>query len=191
MGDIVTDSGTPLPSARYTPFGAFGETFGGGDDALFSLVDPLFPQFKGAFLATLGLSFTGRRANTHDAQVTADIGTRATMAISSLAEAFIPGVAQARRLREGGQSPYDDSNVITPRTKPSEHERSIPRALNRMFNPLNPPNVKAGGASEVVTSPSAAPEPEAAPAGPVDPWDHVTEEIPTQTRSRDPWDLVK
>jgi hypothetical protein len=190
MGDIVTPGGKVLPSSRYTPFGAFGEAFGGGNDALFALVDPLFPQFKSAALATLGLNFAGRAASTPNHENPATLATRATMAVNSLLEAFVPGVAQTRRIEEGGASPYDNSTVVSPKTKPGT-KKSLPGALNRMFNPLKAPNIRAGGGNVAPAEQPPAPGGDQPQQQSNDPWDAVYQQQAAQPQQgSDPWDAV-
>jgi hypothetical protein len=73
---------------------------------LTALVDPLFPQFKGAFLAAFGLNFAGRAARidpkSKGSQGEVPLAVKASMAVNSLLEAFVPGVGD-RSPRGGGR----------------------------------------------------------------------------------------
>lgn len=143
-GDIVTDNGTVLPFSRYVPFGAFSNITGGGNEQLTSLIDPLFPQFKSAALATLGLNFSGHKARVdpkdrRGQDVTG--GVRASMLVNSLLEAFVPAVGIAKRIREGGETGWDNSNVFFPKTKPGTDVKG--GAANRILNPFRPSPIKA------------------------------------------------
>jgi hypothetical protein len=64
------------------------------------------------------------------------------------AEATVPYLATARRLREGGGTPYADSTVVSPRTKPGSAHMS---AVRRTLDPLRPTYLKqpssGGGAA--------------------------------------------
>jgi hypothetical protein len=154
-GDVVIH-GRPIPSSHYVPFGAFAPLAGGGEDALTSLVDPLFPAFKSAFLNLFGLNFAGRRAQISPGKRTArgevPAAVRASMAVNSLLEAFIPAVGIARRIREGGRTGYDESTVLHPATKPGT---DVPGgAANRILNPFRPTNIRAGaGTTQTVIPP--------------------------------------
>jgi hypothetical protein len=56
--------------------------------------------------------------------------------VYALAEGAVPGMAIARRLREKGRTAFDDSTVLSPKTKPgTSYGRS---AVERVFNPLAP-----------------------------------------------------
>jgi hypothetical protein len=156
-GDIVA-GGKPYPSSRYTPFGAFGPVLGGGSEQLTALVDPLFPQFKGAFLAAFGLNFAGRAARidpkSKGSQGEVPLAVKASMAVNSLLEAFVPVLGIARRVEEGGSTPYDNSTVLSPKTKPGT---KVPGgAANRILNPVRPTALKARG-GETVTGPTQSP----------------------------------
>jgi hypothetical protein len=121
-GEVVTDDGTVLPLGRFTPFGAFGQVFGGGNEQLTALIDPLFPQFKGAALAAFGLNFAGHQAKVPPEDQGDDRSTtlavRASMAFNSLLEAFVPIAGIARRTREGGSTGYDNSTSAVAYSQP-------------------------------------------------------------------------
>ncbi|HWK30103.1 MAG TPA: hypothetical protein VNS09_26265 [Solirubrobacter sp.] len=155
-GEIVTDDGTVLPYGRYTPFGAFGSVLGGGDEQLWALVDPLFPQFKSAALAGLGLNFSGHRANLAPGDRSPDggvgIAVRASMAFNSLLEAFVPGVSRLRQVREGGSTPFDNSTVWSPKVKPGTRVQG--GAARRILDPLRPVSGVKGAMQPV---PAASP----------------------------------
>jgi hypothetical protein len=163
-GDIVTDDGSVLPYSRYMPFGAFGSVFGGGNEQLTALVDPLFPQFKSAALAMFGLNFSGKRTKVapedrgEGAEVT--FAVRATMVVNSLLEAFVPVVGIAKRVREGGSTGWDNSTIWDPETKPGTKVKG--GAANRILNPFRPSPIKARGGGQA----APAPTPTAAPAPP-------------------------
>jgi hypothetical protein len=196
-GDLRADliaGGHPIPSARYTPFGAFGGVLGGGNEQLQAVVDPFFPQFKTAALAAFGLNFTGHGAKI-DPRSRKGEGVpgavRASMAFNSLLEAFVPGVAQARRLREGGSTPFDNSTLLSPKTKPGTRTRG--GAARRILDPFRPSpiTVHTGEQAPAVV---AAPTPVAQPAASNDPWaavDAAMNAAGAQPTGPDPWDTVK
>jgi hypothetical protein len=161
-GDIVTGSGTVLPYGHYTPFGAFGKVLGGGNEQLTALVDPLFPQFKSAGLAAFGLNFSGHPAKV-DPKDRGDRGevtgaVRISMAINALLEAFVPVLGIARRVREGGSTPWDNSTLASPKTKPGTRVKG--GAANRILNPARSSPIRGDRAtSSTTTMPAAAPEP--------------------------------
>lgn len=172
-GDIVTGGGTVLPYSRYVPFGAFGAIAGGGNEQLTPFVDPFFPQFKSAALAAFGLNFAGRpakvapedRGNGHE--VTGAV--RATMALNSLLEAFVPVVGIAKRVEEGGETGWDNSSVFAPKTKPGTRVKA--GAANRILNPFRSSPVKARAKAK------AAPKTKPVAAEPVSPEDALLENL--------------
>lgn len=190
MGDLVAN-GKPYPSGRYTPFGAFAPLAGGGNEQLEALVDPLFPQFKSAFLAAFGLNFAGRAAKIDPASRTdgdeVPLAVRASMAVNSLLEAFVPVLATGRGVEEGGKTPYDNSTVWRPETKPGT--RVSGGFLNRRFNPFRPTNLNPQQET-VVSSPGPASS-SSTPQAPADPWDAVDAAQASTPTGPDPWEHVK
>lgn len=165
-GSIVTDGGKVYPINALLPVGAFGGLAGGGNEQLTTFVDPFFPQFKSAALAAFGLNFSGRAAKIDPRDRTGpgvSIAVRASMALNSLIEAFVPGVSVAKRIREGGETGWDNSNLIHPKTKPGT--RVPGGAANRILNPLRPSPIRAtGGPAQAVARPAPVSAPTPAPA---------------------------
>jgi hypothetical protein len=125
---IRLKDGGLLPLSRYTPFGAFTNLPDG-------LLDPFLPQFTTFFNNMQGRAWTGKELRLAGGG-TPDRGKRLTMAVYALAEGAVPGMAIARRLREKGRTAFDDSTVLSPKTKPgTSYGRS---AVERVFNPLAP-----------------------------------------------------
>jgi hypothetical protein len=118
--------------ARYTPYG-FSAPLAEGDRSIVS--QSLLPQISGFVHALNKQDPFGR---------TFPKGTNETVAtLNTLAEAFVPLLAQARRLREHGETGLPDSTLLSPKTKPgTSHGMS---ALERTFSPVRPTYVKASG----------------------------------------------
>lgn len=139
---IRTKDGGYLPLARYTPFGAFTNL----PDAV---VDPLLPQISSVTQILQGRSWTGKQLRTQaGGTVTRD--KRVWLALYALAEGTVPGLAIARRLQEKGQTAYDDSTVLSPKTKPGTSYGGS--AASRVLNPLRPTYLAppSGGGETVV-----------------------------------------
>lgn len=121
--------------ARFTPFGAFTK----GPEIL---ADPLLPQISGAVAIVAGRNFTGNKLKVQDG--TEPSGSkRAALALYSIMESTVFGAGLARRLQEGGESPFDDSTLFAPRTKPGSafgapSKTPVVNAANRVFNPVKP-----------------------------------------------------
>lgn len=140
------ESGIPLKDggildvARYTPFGAFTNMPEG-------FVDPLLPQLSSAVLIMQGRSFTGRDLQTQSGEPPSRgmFGKRTFMALYSALESAVPGIAIGRRLQEHGESPFDDSTIFAPKTKPGTGYGGS--AVNRILNPVRPTYLGAPSAS--------------------------------------------
>jgi hypothetical protein len=152
---IPNGKGGWIDIARYTPWGLTGPIAEGD---LQGLTDQFFPQLRGVVAAVEGKDPFGR-----DLQVSgggeASTGQRIQAAGNQAAEATIPYLSIARRLREGGRTAYSDSTVIRPRTKPGTSRGMT--ALERTLSPIRPTYL--GGA----TAPAS---------GPVSPQDRLLEE---------------
>lgn len=129
--------------ARYTPFGAFTK----GPEGL---ADPLLPQIDSAVAALRGQSFTGRPLQFAD-KTKPDTagGKKLWLALYTLAEGAVPGVQIARRIREKGATPFDDSTVFSPKTKPGTARSG---AADRILNPLRPTYLSASGGGPPATA---------------------------------------
>jgi hypothetical protein len=140
--------------ARYGPFGAFTAPLGGD---VSGLADPLFPQASTPYgIITYGANFTGRDLKLSSGEE-ADATTRILLALNAAGESFLPLTQIVRRVREGGATPYDDSTVLSPKTKPGTDHGS---AADRILNPVRP--IRLGSTSsgeEVVTPPQESPVP--------------------------------
>jgi hypothetical protein len=133
---IPNGKGGFVDLARYTPWGLSGP-IAEGDTGM--LTDPLLPQLSGVKNAIEGKDPFGR-----DLQVdpsTGDFtgkptgGQLAGIVANTAAESFLPLVAQARRLREGGGTGYANSNLFSPKVKPDSKHMS---AVRRTFDPFRP-----------------------------------------------------
>lgn len=120
--------------ARFTPFGAFTA----GPEGLAA---PLLPQIDSAVGILKGNAFTGRPLQMADGQPPSG-GKKLWLALYTLAEGALPGVQIARRIREKGATPFDDSNVLSPKTKPGTARSG---AADRILNPLRPVYLSGGG----------------------------------------------
>jgi hypothetical protein len=149
----VEPGGGIVDFARYTPYG-FSIPLTQGD---FQGVTGLaLPQLQGAAAALEGRDPFGRdlavpktRGNPTGK---ATGGQKALIALNSLAEAVVPGLAYARRLQEHGATPYATSTVFAPQTKPgTAHGRS---ALQRSFNPFSPVFLHGGGKMDLSKLPA-------------------------------------
>lgn len=129
--------------ARYTPFGAFTKGPAG-------LADPLLPQIDSAVAALRGQSFTGRPLQFADkTKPDTASGRKLWLALYTLAEGAVPGVQIARRIREKGATPFDDSTVFSPKTKPGTARTG---AADRILNPLRPTYLSASGGGPPATA---------------------------------------
>jgi hypothetical protein len=72
------------------------------------------------------------------------------VALNTTVEGLVPYLAQLRRLREGGSTPYSTSTLVKPQTKPGTKHGS---AVGRTFFPFNPTYLRSHGA----TAPAAGP----------------------------------
>jgi hypothetical protein len=143
---IPNGKGGWIDLARYTPYGAFTETAGGGGYRTFT--SQILPQIGGPQAALEGEDPFGRELR---APKTAENPTgkanEVAVAANSLVEGLVPYVAQARRLREGGGTSYPTSTLLDPQVKPGTTGQM--GALRRTFDPLRPTYVRppTGGAS--------------------------------------------
>jgi hypothetical protein len=86
-------------------------------DAPASFADVLLPQASSVLQIMNGKSWTGQDLKTQNGQTPSN-AQRTFMALYALAESTFPGVAIGRRLQERGETPFDDSTVWSPKTKP-------------------------------------------------------------------------
>lgn len=142
---IPTSKGGLVDLARYTPYGLTGPV-AEGDVGM--VTDPLLPQISGVEHALNKQDPFGRglqvnpATGDHTGQPTGS--QLAGIVANSAAESFLPLVAQIRRLREGGGTPYADSNVFSPKTKPGSSHMS---AVRRTLDPFRPTYLRGGPAS--------------------------------------------
>jgi hypothetical protein len=137
------------PLVRYGPYGLTGPVMAGD----FGGLDYAFPVVSGAAKALAGLDPFNKPLKApptpDNPQGTVQGWNRVPVAANSLAEALLPYLAQARRLREHGETAYSTSNVFSPKTKPgTSHGRS---AATRTLWPFNPTYLRAdsgGGGSK-------------------------------------------
>jgi hypothetical protein len=124
--------------ARYTPYGFPGPVMS-GDPSM--LIDPVLPQIQGFVKALEGKDPFGR-----DLQVPkGEEPNRILIALYSALESMTPGVAQARRLREGGETAYSNSTLWNPKTKPGTSRGMS--AFERTYSPLRPTYLRNRGPS--------------------------------------------
>jgi hypothetical protein len=143
---VRTPDGGYLDLARYTPFSIATEGIG-------ITVEPFLPQFKSLYLNVRGQSWKERDFQLASGGQASD-PKKVTLMMYSLLESVFPGLMLARRLREGGGTPYDDSTVFAPKTKPGSNYLSAPRRALDPFAPtyLRPPERDGGG---TVVAPAA------------------------------------
>ena len=133
---LRTKDGGFVTLSRYTPFGAFTSGVEG-------IMDPFYPQLSTIARISQGQNFTGRPLELSSGEE-AHGWQRTAIALNAFLESIIPGLAIARRIREQGRTGYDDSNVISVKTKSGSAHASpldipgIGRAGNRILNPLRP-----------------------------------------------------
>lgn len=138
---IPLEDGGLLDVARYSPFGAFTNLPEG-------FADPLLPQLSSFVNIVSGRSFTGRELQQQSGEpVPRD--KRFLLAMNSLLESAVPGISIARRLQEQGETPFDDSTIFAPRSKPGTSYGGS--AANRVLNPFRPTRLGAptGGGSQI------------------------------------------
>lgn len=123
---VVLKDGGVLPLARFTPFGAFTNLPEG-------VVDPLLPQISTVWQALQGRSWTGANLRTPEGE--ASRGERLPIAVNAFFESIIPGLSIGRRLREHGETPFDNSTIFAPKTRAGSAHGS---AADRILNPLRP-----------------------------------------------------
>jgi hypothetical protein len=137
----VTKKGGLVDLARYTPYG-FSVPLATGDYS--GLADPLLPQFGGTIAAAQGKDPFGRdltapRTGSNPTGKPTS-GQKAGIIANTLLEAFVPQLALARRIREGGGTGYSTSTALSPQVKPgSKHMSGVRRALD----PFRPTYLKA------------------------------------------------
>jgi hypothetical protein len=136
--------------ARYTPY-SFSGALVNGDTS--GIVDQFMPQLSGAEQAMRGKDPFGQPLKV---EPTADNPKgeptgwqKVLIALNSALESTAgPYPSMVRRLREGGGTPYADSTVIAPKTKPGSKHMSGARRTFDPFRPtyLKPPTAKSSGA---------------------------------------------
>jgi hypothetical protein len=131
---LVRHDGGVVDITRFLPFGAFTSLDNASQLAL--------PEFSGTEAALAGKSWTGADLRTSHGKATG--ADRALIAINSLAESMVPGMAIGRRLREDGYAAFDNSTILTPKTKPGTKHGS---AIDRVFNPLRPTYLRGASGS--------------------------------------------
>ena len=146
---LVRPDGGLVDIARYTPFGATSPIVQGD---LTNLTNTILPQLSGSEKALEGQDPFGRELQVpktaSNPQGKASGAQKVGIAGYSLAEALVPLLAQARRLREGGGTAYANSTIFSPKTKPGTSHGS---AVNRTLNPFRETYLKAPkrGASSI------------------------------------------
>lgn len=142
---LIRKDGGLVDAARYTPYGFSGPLTQGN---LSATAGNLLPQISGAQAALRGQDPFGRPLKL---EPTADNpkGTptgwdKAKVAVNAGLEASVPWLAMARRLQEGGGTPYGNSTVLSPKVKPDSSHMS---ALRRTLDPTRPTYVKPPASS--------------------------------------------
>jgi hypothetical protein len=141
------------PISRYTPFGAFTGFGREYQSVLQEIVSPIWPQFTTPYtIAVFGENFAHRTLQKEDGS-DATQGDRAMMALYAAFESVIPFMQITRRLREKGDTGYDDSTAFSPKGKPdTAHGRS---AAERIFNPVSPTYLQTQAGKRTVPRASA------------------------------------
>jgi hypothetical protein len=147
--DQRRDDGGFTPGIRYTPYGLTAPASEGNLEGL----DQALPAFGGPInaLARGQDPFGNPLKTTPSADnpqgTVRGLLPKGAVAVNQLAEALIPYLSQARRLREHGETAFPTSNIFRPKTKPgTSHGMS---ALRRTYDPFRPTYVKAGGGGPV------------------------------------------
>jgi hypothetical protein len=143
--DARRKDGGFTPGIRYTPYGLTAPATEGNLEGF----DQALPALRGPAQALLqgqdpfGNPLKTERSASNPQGTVRGLGPKFAVAGNELAEALIPYLAQARRLRERGETALPTSNILSPKTKPgTSHGMS---ALRRTFDPFRPTYVKAGG----------------------------------------------
>lgn len=154
---LLRPDGGLVDLGRYTPYGITSPLVQGD---LSQLSNPLLPQLSGTIKAAEGQDPFGRALQvpkgTGNPKGEATGGQRAGIAAYSTLESLVPLLATARRLREGGGTPYANSTLWSPKVKPGTSHIS---ALNRTLNPFRPTYLKkpkATGGRATTRSPREA-----------------------------------
>lgn len=138
---LPTADGGWVDLARYTPYGFSGPIVAGD---LKGVTAPFFPQLSGLQSALDGKDPFGkdlRVAPTADNPEGIPSGLdKILIGLNSGAEALTPYMALIRRLREAGGTPYGNSTILSPKTKPGTDHGS---GVNRALNPFRPIYVSA------------------------------------------------
>ena len=157
---LPTEKGGWVDVARYTPYGLIT----GGEG---TITGQVAPHFQGAIKAIGGDDPFGRQLKVdprENAGVTKTTGAQNWgIAGYSLAEALVPYLSTARRLREGGGTAYAGSTLLDPDVKPETvGQMSAPR---RVFDPFRPTYFGAGPRR---AAPSTSGQSRPAPVSPED-----------------------
>lgn len=152
---LILKSGGILSVDRYTPFGAFTGDLAG------AATDPLFPQVASLWEIAHGRNWAGRELDVGQKRGE-PVGGKGWLALYAALESILPGLQVGRRLREHGETAYDNSTIFKPHTKAGTAYTGVGtdnpgflQAANRVFNPLRPTYLKppkrgGGGAAAVV-----------------------------------------
>lgn len=155
--EIPVDGGV-RQLARYTPAGLF---IGSGDDSNYlpSIGDTatdtqgisnklaenaarqFLPQYMSILDALRGLNWKGKPATSASGENI----DRVAFALTTMVNAWVPFVSMAQQYREGGGTPYDDSNVFYPKVKPGTRKDGTLAAFADKQNPFRV--IKTGSTS--------------------------------------------
>ena len=137
---LVQDDGGLVDLARYSPYGFSGPLSQGN---IAGITGTLLPQISGAQAALRGQDPFGRplrlKPTEDNPEGTPSGWQKAGVALNAGLEASVPWLAMARRLQEGGGTPYGNSTVLSPKTKPDSSHMS---AVRRTLDPFRPTYVK-------------------------------------------------
>lgn len=137
---LVQDDGGLVDLARYSPYGFSGPLSQGN---ISGITGTLLPQISGAQAALRGQDPFGRplrlKPTEDNPEGTPSGWQKAGVALNAGLEASVPWLAMARRLQEGGGTPYGNSTVLSPKTKPDSSHMS---AVRRTLDPFRPTYVK-------------------------------------------------
>lgn len=134
----------PLGGDRTIPFAGFS-SFGMWSQFPSAQADMVLPQFTGALATAAGLDWKGDKLR-HADGTEPNQGELALYAIYVQAEAFMPFLAQARRVQEAGGQTVFGSTVFDPKIKPGSEKG---QEWERLLNPVMPVerNPSTGGDS--------------------------------------------
>lgn len=146
---IPTGNGGFLPLARYTPTGLVT------DLSPTTVLEPILPQLQSVWHNLYGRNWAGEKLQLANGEKATE-EQRAVMALYTILEGTVPLVSIGRRLQERGETPYDDSRVWDPKSKPGTvgTKPGIGPAARRVFDPFRSTKVRPGASKSAPDAPA-------------------------------------